>query len=142
MEFNKLTENLSVSPQITPADIEIIVSRGFKTILCNRPDGEADDQTNFVILQEAARQSGLEFIYQPVSPKQATQENVIEFSETVNSAQAPVLAYCRTGTRCTILWALGESIRGSSIEKIVKTAGDAGYDLSKQADYIASAAPR
>jgi sulfide:quinone oxidoreductase len=142
MEINKLTENLSVSPQITAADIDGIAAQGFKTILCNRPDGEADDQPDYASLEAAAIDSGVNLIYQPVSPKMATSDNVVDFANTVNNADAPILAYCRTGTRCTILWALGESANGVAIEDIVATAAKAGYDLSKQAQYIASAAPR
>jgi len=139
MEFRRLTDQLSVAPQVTPENMPAIAAAGFKTILCNRPDGEADDQPAFAAIQEAAKKSGLIIINQPVSPKLITDDNVTGFAANVADASSPVLAYCRTGTRCTILWALGKSADGMPIEQILKTAADAGYDLSKQADYIAAA---
>lgn len=139
MEFRRLTEQLSVAPQVTPENMPAIAAAGFKTILCNRPDGEADDQPTFAAIKEAAIVCGLTFINQPVSPKKATNQDVTGFANNVAAAQSPVLAYCRTGTRCTILWALGNSAEGMPIEKILKIAADAGYDLSKQAHYIAAA---
>lgn len=139
MEFRKLTDQLCVAPQITPENMPAIAAAGFKTILCNRPDGEADDQPTFAAIKEAAIDCGLTFINQPVSPKQVTAQDVTGFASNVATAQSPVFAYCRTGTRCTILWALDESANGMPIEQILKTAAAAGYDLSKQADYIAAA---
>ena len=33
-----------------------------------------------------------------------TAEDVVKFSELLQTMPAPVLAYCRTGTRCTVLY--------------------------------------
>ncbi len=131
MEIKQLTPNLSVAPQVTAADIGDIAAQGFKTILCNRPDGEAENQPDFASLQAAAQACDVELIYQPVSPKTVTKENVVDFSNIVESARGPVLAYCRTGTRCTILWGLGESAKGTPIQEIIATATKAGYDISR-----------
>lgn len=139
MEFRKLTDILSVAPQLSPTDIDAIAAAGYKTILCNRPDGEADDQPVFAAIEEAAKLSGLKIVYQPVSPRQVVSGDVTGFAQNVANAQSPVLAYCRTGTRCTILWALGESANGMPIDEILQIASGAGYDLSKQADFIAAA---
>ncbi len=138
MEIRKLNQELAVCGQISTADIQAISDQGFKSIICNRPDGEADDQANFQAIEEAAAACGLEVIFQPISPKFISDEDADNFDICYNQAKKPVLAYCRTGTRCTIAWALSERKNGSAIDQIVSTAAAAGYDISKLAERLAA----
>ena len=136
MEIKKLNENLSVAGQLNPADVAGIAEQGFKTIICNRPDGEATDQPEFGIIRQNAENAGLTFVFLPVLSSGPTEQNIGEFSAALDIAQSPVLAYCRTGTRCTILWALSQGAKGVPVDDIVSTAAKAGYDVSKVAPYI------
>ena len=70
-----------------------------------------------------------------------TDDNARDFSAIVNGLPAPVLAYCRTGTRCTILWALGEAAAAKPIETIVTQAAGAGYNLSAMLDRLVAVSP-
>jgi uncharacterized protein (TIGR01244 family) len=45
-------------------------------------------------------------------------------------APRPLLAYCRSGTRSTLLWALAEAQRGSDPDALADAAAAAGYDLA------------
>ncbi|MBW8368402.1 MAG: TIGR01244 family phosphatase, partial [Arenimonas sp.] len=53
MDIRILTDELSVSPQVLPPDLEAIRNAGFKAIVCNRPDGESADQPNFGEIERA-----------------------------------------------------------------------------------------
>jgi sulfide:quinone oxidoreductase len=136
VEIKKLSENLSVAGQLIPADVANIAELGFKTIICNRPDGEASDQPEFDTIRHNAENAGLSVVFMPVLSSGPTQQNIGEFSAALDTAQSPVLAYCRTGTRCTILWALSQGAKGMPVDDIVSTAANAGYDVSKVAAYI------
>lgn len=135
MEVRQITPFLSVASQITASDIGIAASMGFKTILCNRPDKESYDQPDNDEIREAAERHGLEWRYQPVISGQITDADVKDFREIMSQVRGPVLAYCRTGTRCTTLWALAEAPRLDA-EAILKATLAAGYDLSAQKERL------
>ena len=135
MEVHQLTPFLSVSPQLTAADVGLAASMGFKAIICNRPDQESHDQPDTDDIHAAAERHGLEWRYQPVVSGQITDTDVAAFHELMNSLHGPVLAFCRTGTRCTTLWALAEAPR-LDVDAILKTTAAAGYDLTAQRDRI------
>lgn len=135
MEVHQLTPFLSVSPQLTAADVGLAASMGFKAIICNRPDQESHDQPDMNEIRAAAERHGLEWRYQPVVSGQITDHDVAEFKALMDSLHGPVLAFCRTGTRCTTLWALAEAPR-LDVDAILKTTAAAGYDLSAQRDRI------
>ena len=137
MEIKKLNEKLSVAGQLMPSDVASIAEQGFKTIICNRPDGEAADQPEFDAIRQKAEDAGLDVVFMPVISGGPTGQNVDDFSAALDTAQSPILAYCRTGTRCTILWALSQGAKGMPVDDIVSTAAGAGYDVSNVAAYIA-----
>jgi len=137
VEIKKLNENLSVAGQLMPSDVASIADQGFKTIICNRPDGEAADQPEFDTIRQQAEGAGLDVVFMPVIAGGPTGQNVDDFSAALDNAQSPILAYCRTGTRCTILWALSQGAKGIPVDDIVSTAASAGYDVSNVAAYIA-----
>jgi sulfide:quinone oxidoreductase len=138
MEINKINQQLSVAGQISADDVALIAAQGYKTILCNRPDGEAWGQPTFEAIKQAAEKSGLEILFMPVVNSGVTDENILNFTTIFGAVETPMLAYCRTGTRCTILWALSEGAKGTPVEQIVGLAATAGYDLSQMAERIGS----
>lgn len=135
MEIHQLTPFLSVSPQINAADVGLAAAKGFKSILCNRPEHESQDQPDMAEIQAAAERHGLAWHYQPVISGQITDEDVAQFQELMNNLQGPVLAFCRTGTRCCTLWALSEA-HHLDADAILKAASQAGYDLSAQRERL------
>jgi len=109
MDPKSLTTGLSVSAQITPADIKAIKDAGFRAILCNRPDGEGADQPTFDEVAKAAKKAGLEAAYLPIVSGKVTDEDALAFEKTLTELPGPVLAYCRTGTRSATLWSLSQA---------------------------------
>lgn len=112
MDIRQITDSYSVSPQITPEEIAIIKTAGFKTIICNRPDGEQTDQPSHNAVQAAAEAAGLAFRYIPVISGQMTMENVEDQAAALDEMEGPVLAYCRSGTRCANLYAAIQQAKG------------------------------
>lgn len=104
MDIKPLTPALSVSPQIMPEEVRAVHDAGFRSIICNRPDGESDDQPEFATIAKAARDLGMPAVYQPVIPGQITAEDVAAFGKALTDLPGPVLAFCRTGTRSANLW--------------------------------------
>lgn len=128
MASRKVTEQLSVSPQIDVDDVAAISAAGFRSILCNRPDGEEPGQPAFEAIEAAAKTAGLEVHYQPVHPGGLDQGDVEAFAALADKLPAPILAYCRSGTRCITLWALAET-KKRPLADVLEMAKAAGYNL-------------
>jgi len=137
MDSNKITDKVSVAPQIAVNDIETIKAAGFKAIICNRPDGEGADQPTFEEIQKAAREAGLDAAYVPVQSGKVTDKNVEEFGAALKELPRPVLAYCRTGTRSATLWSLHEAVK-RPLPEILAATKSAGYDMNGVARRIAN----
>ncbi len=129
MQLNKIIDDYVVSEQITVDDIQTIKEAGFKTIFCNRPDNEEINQVTVESIKNAALKNGLKFIHQPVIGGQITQVDVDQFGEYFDASEKPIFAYCRTGTRSSMLWALSESSK-RPVEDILTMTSKAGYNLN------------
>jgi len=129
MHIRKLNAQLSVSPQLLPGEMADLEAAGFRSVINNRPDGEVEDQPTSVDMAEAAAACGLAYRHIPVVPGQYEPDLIEAMAQALHDLPAPVLAFCRTGTRSTTLWAL-QAARASDPEAIVKAAGEAGYDIA------------
>jgi uncharacterized protein (TIGR01244 family) len=122
-----------VSGQIRPEDVANAATAGVRTIVNNRPDGEEPGQPAGAEIEAAARAAGLVYRHIPIAGG---------FSEAQVEAMAkaleegPALAFCRSGTRSTYLWALARAKQGADSETLVRAAAEAGYDLSPIAPYL------
>jgi uncharacterized protein (TIGR01244 family) len=129
-QFRRVTDQLSVSPQIDLADVAEAARQGFRLILNNRPDGEEPGQPTSAEMEAAANAAGLDYAHIPVRGG-PTAEQVDEERALLASAPGPVLAYCRSGTRSIVTWCIGEALSGARSRDELKTLGaQAGYDLS------------
>ncbi|MGQ3487721.1 protein tyrosine phosphatase family protein [Roseovarius pacificus] len=129
MDIRRITEDYAVSPQISPDDIPEIKAAGFRSILCNRPDGEDYGQPEFDAVAEAARAEGIDVRCVPIVSGMVTPQAAQDFAAALEGMPKPMLAYCRSGTRCTMLWSIA-SYGKLSGDEIVSAARDAGYDMS------------
>ena len=139
MQIKRLNNEISVSPQIAVNDIKAIADMGFRSILCNRPDGEAGDQPLFEEIRASAEKAALKCVYLPVTSGNVADEDARAFAQTVRELPGPVLAYCRTGTRSVTLWSLANAER-LALPEILTTARNAGYDMSGLTHRLASGA--
>lgn len=141
MNIKPIDDRIAVAPQISPGDIAELARLGFKTLVANRPDGEEPGQPSMADIETAAKEHGLQWIYQPVESGNIKDSDVDQFDEMIREAGGPVLAFCRTGTRCTVLWALS-SARHESVEDVVTKARNAGFDISGLAPRMAQQSDR
>jgi sulfide:quinone oxidoreductase len=131
MQIHKLTDQLSVSPQIALEDIAKLSALGFKSVICNRPEKESDDQPAMLDVEQAVKAAGLTWQHQPVVSGKIKDQDVEDFTEIMAKLPQPVFAFCRTGTRCSTLWALSQA-NDMSVDDILGAAAEAGYNLSDQ----------
>ena len=127
-DIRRLTDSFAAAPQITLDDVAAIKAAGFGFIVNNRPDGESADQTAGDDIEAAALEAGLGYCAIPIDQSGFTVEQVAALSALMVSPR-PILAYCRSGTRSTNLWALASASRGVNIEEIIDVALGAGYDV-------------
>jgi sulfide:quinone oxidoreductase len=128
MDIKPLTAELSVAPQIVATDLRAVAQAGFRSVICNRPDGEGADQPVYSEIERAARDCGLEVRYLPVESGKVTDEQGQAFGTLMTELPKPVLAFCRTGMRSTTLWALSQA--GSQpLPQIIERSAKAGFDL-------------
>ncbi|MDO6457323.1 TIGR01244 family sulfur transferase [Celeribacter halophilus] len=137
MDIKKITDGLSVSGQVQLDDMEKLKRRGFRAVVCNRPDGEAPDQPTHEEIAKAAQAAGLEFLYLPVTPGMVTEETADAFRTALTELPGPVFGYCRTGTRTTTLWSLAMA-KDKSVVDILAATKAAGYDMTGVARRIAN----
>jgi sulfide:quinone oxidoreductase len=129
MSFKALTPSLSVSAQLGEAEVLQAAKEGFRSIICNRPDAEEPDQPSCLEIQAFAEAQGLGFSHVPVVGGQIADDDIAAMADALMRLEGPVLAYCRTGTRSTTLWALTQAGQQPA-DALIATAAQAGYDLT------------
>lgn len=112
MNIRQISDTYSVSPQISVEDVTAIKAAGFKSVICNRPDDEDPGQPSADEIKAAVEAAGLEFRWVPVISGQMTTQNVEDQAEALDALPGPVFAYCRSGTRCTNLYAAVQQLKG------------------------------
>lgn len=104
MKMTDLKPDFSVSPQIFPGDLPLLVEAGFRVVVNNRPDGEEPGQPTAAELRREAEHLGLRYTHIPIVPGHMTEHDAQALREAIAEAGGPVLAFCRTGNRSTKLW--------------------------------------
>lgn len=133
--MKRLDERVFVAGQIRPEDLPAIKATGVTGLINNRPDGEEPGQPSAAEMATAAAAAGLTYRHIPMIGGLSA-ALVQEMAEALAEAEGPLLAYCRSGTRSTYLWALAEAQRGANGEELMRKAAAAGYDLSPIARFF------
>lgn len=129
MAFKQLSSSLSVSPQLSAADVEAAARQGYRAIIDNRPDREETDQISADQMEALAQAQGMGFAYVPAAPGKIGDEEIAGMVSALSRLEGPVIAYCRTGARSATLWALSQAGQQSA-DQILESTAAAGYDLS------------
>jgi len=128
MEIRPITPRYAVSPQITVEDVPAIAEAGFVKVICNRPNIEVPADMQSDAIGEAVRAAGMEYEVLELTHQTMTPENVARQRDLAESCSGPVLAYCASGTRCSVVWALGQCDQMST-DDILDATTKAGYAL-------------
>lgn len=130
MQSTQITDFLSVAGQISKDDIASLAEAGVATIINNRPDNEEPGQLTAADAEAEAKKHGIDYRYLPVTTNAITRAQVAEFDKVVLRSPKPVLAHCRSGTRCYLMWAAARALfERESPLKLVAQAAIKGYDL-------------
>ena len=141
-KVHQITPDFSVAEQIETTDLARLAELGYRTIINNRPDGEASGQPSAAEIKAAAEAAGLRFHNLPYAG-QTPPAVVGETAQMLEQAPAPVLAYCRTGTRSIKAWALAAALAGTKRpDEIIALAAKAGYDLEGTRGALETLAPK
>lgn len=106
-----MSENIGFAGQIGPEHVDQIVAKGFKSLINNRPDYEGGtEQPTSAQIEEASREAGLDYVYQPVVSGQITELDVREFANHYNELPKPILMFCRTGNRANNLYQIAKQM--------------------------------
>ncbi len=127
--LKRLDADMAVAGQLQPEDMTQLAALGFVGIINNRPDGEEAGQPTHQMMAEAAEAAGLAHAHVPVTGGSLSPQAAEAFAEARSAMAGPVVAYCRSGTRSTVLWALSAAAAGQDPEDLVHRAAEAGYDL-------------
>lgn len=128
--FRKLTDQVYASPQIGVAEVAAAAAMGVTLIINNRPEDEEPGQTSGSEIEAAARGAGLDYVAIPVTHAGFSEPQVRAMAEALGkSGTGKVLAYCRSGTRSTLLWSLAKASEGADPQELAEAAANAGYDI-------------
>ncbi|MCA8868740.1 MAG: TIGR01244 family phosphatase [Rhodobacteraceae bacterium] len=141
MKISLVAPDYSVAGQIAESDLADLAADGFKTIICNRPDAEVDADLHQEFIAAEAKRLGMAFVYNPVSNQGMTMENLTLQAEAIATANGPVLAYCRSGMRSTVVWSLVSAGR-LPVDDILAAAAGAGYQIDNLRGQIEAMATR
>ncbi|APE30124.1 TIGR01244 family protein [Halomonas aestuarii] len=129
MQIHELEAGFAIADAVTPADLDEVARRGFRSVICNRRPGEAEDHPDDRPLRARAAELGLEWRSIPVTPGDYAETDIEAFGQALEEMPAPILAFCRTGKRAVHLWAQARSREaGCNIAALLAAAHDAGHD--------------
>jgi uncharacterized protein (TIGR01244 family) len=128
-QFRQVTSEFFVAPQLQSADFAAARALGIRTIINNRPDGEAADQLSDAEARVLAEANGLDYVFVPVVTGGMRPDVIAAFAHAVAAHPGPHLAYCRSGTRSCHMWALASAAE-RPVESTLRLAAAAGYDLT------------
>ena len=136
MDIRPITPAYAVSPQIEPDDVPAIAAAGYRVVVCNRPDAEVPHELSAAVMRAAVEAAGLVFVENPVTHATMTPDRVAAQSEAMGHGRT--LAYCQSGTRCSVLWSLAQAPALGADATLAATAR-AGYDLASLRPRLESA---
>lgn len=128
--FRQLSANVYAAPQIGLAEVAEAARLGIALIINNRPEDESPDQTPGPEIEAAAKAAGIAYVAIPVTHAGFSEPQVVAMADALANASGPVLAYCRSGTRSTLLWSLARASKGASPAELAEAAAGAGYDVT------------
>lgn len=129
MKSRTVTNQFSISGQITADDVSKLAAAGVELLVCNRPDAEAARQPPFTEIAAAASEAGIESRLISFKSGAMTPAHVNEFAKLLESGKR-IHAYCRTGNRSFCLYAAAFASGGGAKSEITALAQEVGFDIS------------
>jgi uncharacterized protein (TIGR01244 family) len=99
-----LASDVYATGQLFETDLELVAEQGVRTVVNNRPDGEVGGQPLAADLGKAAEGLGMRYVHFPVVSGRISAEEVRQFGRLLEELEKPLLLFCRSGARSTILY--------------------------------------
>jgi len=132
----QLDDKTLVDGQIRPDDVPALKDLGVTLIVNNRPDGEDADQPCSADIEAAAKAAGVDYRHVPIARGMGPSD-VEAMREAIHAAgSGKLFAFCRSGNRSTLAWAVAKSEDGVPSEELHRCAGQAGFDLGPVAHLL------
>ena len=125
--MKRIYKNFYAAHQIQAKDIAQLKQEKFECVLCNRPDNEEQNQPSVEVIKSECLANGIEFLHLPISPGDFNLEVIMETEKVLMTAKK-TLAYCRTGTRSTMLWAFAKT-KDLEVDEVLKITDHSGYNF-------------
>lgn len=133
--IRRLDETALISGQIQPGDVRRLRDEGVTMIVNNRPDGEDPGQPAAADIEAAAEAAGVPYRFVPIT-RGIGPSDIEAMREAIEAAEGKLLAFCRSGNRSALAWAVARREQGASLEELQKAAAAAGVDLSPVAHLL------
>lgn len=130
MNLGMIEDGFFVSTQIMPDHFAMLKAQGIKIIVNNRPDGERGFYPTDAEMAELAKGNDMEYHFIPVNPMALTMDTVDAFASSLDEASGPVVAYCASGRRSAMVWALVKA-SSKSADEIISVCAAQGHDLNQ-----------
>jgi uncharacterized protein (TIGR01244 family) len=127
--IRQLDDTTLVGGQITPRDVPELKAQGVTMLVNNRPDNEDDSQPVSAEFEAAAQAAGLDYRHIPIRYGIGPSD-VEAMRDAMHAAgDGKLLAFCRSGNRSTLAWALARAEDGTDPEELHRRASEAGFSL-------------
>ncbi|HET9335843.1 MAG TPA: TIGR01244 family sulfur transferase [Sphingomicrobium sp.] len=134
--YRQLNDSTLVAGQIAPEDVPALKDLGVTLIVNNRPDGEDAGQPESVEIEAAARAAGIGYRHVPIA-RGLGPSDIEAMREAMHSAgEGKLFAFCRSGNRSTLAWAVAKSEDGVARADLDRMANEAGFDLGPVAHLL------
>ena len=141
MDLKLIVDGYQTTGQLMPDDIATLAAQGVKTLICNRPDMENPPALQASVFQDLAEQHGIEFVFNPFNGQTLSLAHVEEQADAIAGSDGPVVAYCASGNRSTVVWALG--VAGDrSVDELIAIGNGAGHPFDGLRPMFEAAAAR
>lgn len=128
MIIRQLDDHTWVCGQVAPQGVGELADQGVTMLVNNRPDGEDPEQPRGADIERAARAAGIAYRFVPVRYGIGPTE-IEGMRDAVRSAvDGKLLAFCRSGTRSALTWALAKRAEGASVDDVALRLSEAGFD--------------
>jgi len=134
--IQQLDDKTMVSGQLRPDQIAELKAQGVTMLVNNRPDNEDADQPLSSDLEAAAKAAGMEYRHIPIRYGMGPSDVEAMRDSLHATGDGKLLAFCRSGNRSTLAWAVARSEDGAEPDELHKCAEAAGFSLAPVAHLL------
>ncbi len=133
---HRLDDKTLIGGQIAPADVAGLKAQGVTMVVNNRPDGEDVGQPTSAEIEEAAKAAGLDYRHVPIARGMGPSDVEAMRSAMHSAGDGKLFAFCRSGNRSALAWAVAKSEDGMAREELERCVADAGFNLGPVAHLL------